>query len=228
MCWCLVNGAPKGIYPPDVFIPLAGKVELFLNLTKWVLIEAFKTYKDWRNKGIDVIMSINLSALDLEQYSLPSFVSEQLRVFDVPPDRITFEVTESAVMNEPEMAIKSLSHLKQMGIKLSIDDFGTGYSSLAQLKKLPVTELKIDKSFISELATNPDDAAIVKATVDLAHNLNMTVVAEGIEDRITLDVLHGLGVEIGQGYYISNSSNDSFVEWIKSCEVASLFNDEAS
>ena len=134
---------------------------------------------------------------------LPAYVGELLSEFDIEPGLLTLEVTESAIMHDPESAIKALNTLRRMGIVLSIDDFGTGFSSMAQLKKMPVDELKIDKAFVLDLATNQDDKVMVKTLVSLAQNLGLQTVAEGVEDQASLEFLAEIGCSKAQGFYLS-------------------------
>jgi EAL domain-containing protein (putative c-di-GMP-specific phosphodiesterase class I) len=132
------------------------------------------------------------------------------------PTWLEVEITESAVMADPERSMHTLTRLREMGIRISIDDFGTGYSSLAYLQRLPVDEIKIDKSFVTDMATNTDNAYIVRSIVDLGHNLGMQVAAEGVEDEITLDRLRSLGCDLAQGFYLCRPSTPRCVqEWIE-------------
>ncbi len=218
---CLVRWIhpEHGFIGPDDFIPLAEQTGAIRDLTHWALRVALTQHCAWREQGIELVMAINISAIDLVDLKLPAYVSELLSEYRVDAKFITLEVTESAVMAEPEQAIKALHMLQRMGISLSIDDFGTGFSSMAQLKKMPVSELKIDKSFVLELSTNKDDATIVKSTTDLAHNLGLKVVAEGVEDEIALQHLKDLQVEMAQGFFIAKPLPvDQFDEWLKGSE----------
>lgn len=201
---CLVRWIhpEHGFISPDDFIPLAEQTGAIRDLTDWVIQTALKQAVEWQNQGIVFRFAINISALDLVDLKLPSMVSELLSECKLDTDSLTFEITESAVMADPEQAIRALDMLHRMNIKLSIDDFGTGYSSMAQLKQMPVDELKIDKSFVLDMATNEDDQKIVKSTVDLAHNLGLSVVAEGVENKESLQLLKDYGVEYAQGYFI--------------------------
>ncbi len=192
-----------GFIFPDDFIPLAEQTGSIRHLTHWAINEALGQHNRLKELGYDIKMAVNISALDLCDLALPTFVTEQLIKHDVPAKSLILEVTESAIMSDPEQAMKALNMLKEMGIKLSIDDFGTGYSSMEQLKRAPVDELKIDKSFVLDLATNKDDLIIVRSITNLAHSLGMTIVAEGVEDINSLKELNNLDVETAQGYYIS-------------------------
>ena len=159
-------------------------------------------------------MAVNISAVDLIDLKLPAYVAQLMTRYGLQPNALKLEVTESAVMAEPEQALRALCMLNQMGIKLSIDDFGTGFSSMAQLKKMPLDELKIDKSFVLDLNHDEDDEVIVKSTIELAHNLSLSVVAEGVEDLATLNKLSAFGCDTAQGYFIAKPMTvQSFNEW---------------
>ena len=188
---------------PDEFIPLAEQSGTIGALTKWVLRSAITECGEWMRNGLPLTVAVNLSALDLFDSELPIYISGLLTEVKLPAERLVLEITESAIMMDPAYALKILRELKSRGIRLSVDDFGTGYSSLAHLKRLPVDELKIDKSFVAHIASDNNDAAIVRSTIGLAHALGLSVVAEGIEDQQTLEFLTALGCDVAQGYYIS-------------------------
>ncbi len=207
----------QGMVPLDEFIPLAEQTGLIAPLTLWVLQEAARQCRAWSRSGLDLKVAINLSARNLQDPELPARLSEQLHSLGIQPDRITLEITESAIMADPERTFEVLTHLHDMGLALSVDDFGTGYSSLAYLRKLPVAELKIDRSFVSNMAKNENDKIIVRSIIDLAHNLGLRVVAEGVEDRDTWEQLSGLGCDIAQGYYISRPlAPAEITHWLQS------------
>lgn len=193
----------EGMISPGDFIPIVEQTGLIRPFTLWVLDEAMKQIKRWSEEGIDLTIGINLSTRNLIDPKLPDDIEELLNSHKISPEHLTLEVTESAIMSRPETALKVLTQLQEMGFKLSIDDFGTGYSSLAYLKKLPVHELKIDQSFVFGLTTNDDDGIIVRSTIDLAQNMGLKVVAEGIENQETLDLLLILRCDIAQGYHMS-------------------------
>lgn len=193
----------RGFMPPDAFIGLAEQTGLIRPLTMWVLRTAISQAATWMHAANPLKIGVNLSARNLQDKHLPRMVNELLEEFSLPPDRMILEITESAIMDDQARALEITTALHEMGIVLSIDDFGTGYSSLAYLKRLPVSELKIDKSFVMEMAIDENDATIVRSTVDLAHNLGLTVVAEGVENQEAWDLLAKLGCDIGQGYYMS-------------------------
>lgn len=190
-----------GLLPPDDFIPSAEQSDLIKPLTAWVLNEALGQVHAWARAGIETGVSVNLSARNLLDRELPDAVAELLQTWQVPPAKLSLEITErSLIASEAE---DTLTRLHALGVQISVDDFGTGYSSLAYLKRLPVNEIKIDKSFVQDMVTNRDGAAIVRSTIDLGHNLGLTVVAEGVEDAATADLLREFGCDFIQGYHIS-------------------------
>ncbi|WP_133405548.1 EAL domain-containing protein [Parashewanella tropica] len=209
----------KGMIPPDVFIPIAEKTGQMNALTRWVLETAIKQYKQWRTQGIELGIAINISAENLKDSSFCQWVLNTISQQQVPISAFTLEITEDAVVSDLDSAIMQLSYWRAKGLKLSIDDFGTGYSSLGQLKLLPVDEVKIDRSFVQQLMSNADDQIIVKSTIELAHNLNLTVVAEGVENQDTLEWLRERGCEMAQGYHLSRPISGSALEsWLLQSE----------
>jgi len=218
---CLVRWQhpEHGFIFPDEFIPLAEQTGNIRYLTKWAIEEALKQHNVLKQHGFNIHMAVNISAIDLIDSKLVGFVQQMVDEYNVPTGCLMLEVTESAIMSDPENAIAALAKLKKMGIQLSIDDFGTGYSSMEQLKRTPVNELKIDKSFVLELTANNEDVIIVKSITDLAHNLGLSVVAEGVENIESLDMLAEMGVETAQGYYISKAMHaDDFLPWLVNYE----------
>ena len=190
-----------GLLPPDDFIPSAEQSDLIKPLTAWVLNEALGQVHAWAKAGIETGVSVNLSARNLLDHELPDAVEELLRTWQVAPEKLSLEITErSIIASEAE---DTLARLHNLGVQISVDDFGTGYSSLAYLKRLPVNEIKIDKSFVQDMVTNWDGAAIVRSTIDLGHNLGLKVVAEGVEDEPTAALLREYGCDYIQGYHIS-------------------------
>ena len=192
-----------GFLSPGEFIPLAEKSGLINRLTRWVLEAALRQQQAWHVSGLDVPIAVNLSRRMLHDAQLPEMVAHLLAHWEVAPGSLIIEVTESSVMADPARAADNLSQLRALGVRVSIDDFGTGYSSLASLQNLSVDELKIDQSFVQAMATDASARAIVRAIIDLADALKLRVVAEGVEDRATWDVLAGLGCDIAQGYFLS-------------------------
>jgi EAL domain-containing protein (putative c-di-GMP-specific phosphodiesterase class I) len=157
----------------------------------------------WQSAGVDISIAVNLSTRSLHDEKLPETMAILLRKWQVEPGRLTLELTESAVMLDPDGAQRNLYRLHDLGIRLSIDDFGTGYSSLSHLQRLPLHELKIDKSFVVHMIDNDNDLVIVRSTIDLAHNLGLRVVAEGIESEQQLATLRELGCDLGQGFFVA-------------------------
>jgi diguanylate cyclase (GGDEF)-like protein/PAS domain S-box-containing protein len=194
------NHPDYGCVPPDQFIPLAEQTGLIRSLSAWVLETAIKQCVDWLQRGIQLSMSVNLSAYNLQEIDLPTRIARLLERYALPARYLCVEVTESAVMTDIEQAVAILDQISEMGIKISVDDFGTGYSSLAYLKRLPVNELKIDRLFVKQMITDRIDATIVQSTVRMARDLRLKVVAEGIEDQETANLLINYGCDCGQGY----------------------------
>jgi diguanylate cyclase (GGDEF)-like protein/PAS domain S-box-containing protein len=193
----------RGFTPPDTFIPLAEETGLIKPLTIWVLNEALRQHRAWRVNDVDIRMAVNFSARMLHDPDLVRTIAELLQRWKVEPSRLLIEITESAIMLDPESAMTTLTHLHNAGVWTAIDDFGTGYSSLGYLRKLPVDEIKIDKSFVLEMATNRDDASIVELIVNLGHNLGLKVVAEGVDNQRTLTMLTEMGCDLAQGFFLS-------------------------
>jgi diguanylate cyclase (GGDEF)-like protein len=193
----------RGLMAPDEFIPLAQKAGVIVPLTFFVLNEALRQCRTWQLEGLDLSVGVNLSARNLLDVHLPDTVGELLGRWEVPPSLLELEITESTLLADPIRAMHVLSRLSGMGVRLAIDDFGTGYSSLAYLKRLPVDELKIDKSFVQGMEEDEDDAIIVRSTIDLGRNLGLRVVAEGVETAAAWRRLVALGCDVAQGYYLS-------------------------
>ncbi len=206
-----------GLMAPDEFVVLAeqsGNVGL---ITRWVLAKAMAACAEWDRAGLDLAVAVNLSALDLHDPELPAFVSGLLQDCGLSPARLVLEITESAAMKDPAHAQKILGELKERGLALAIDDYGTGQSSLAQLKRLRVDELKIDKSFVVHLGPGAsEDALIVRSTIELGHNLGLVVVAEGVEDAAAWELLGRFGCDLAQGYFVSRPLPlPQFREWLE-------------
>lgn len=192
-----------GFIPPDIFIEIAEQTGLIQPLTDWVLRTAISQCSAWLKMGKCLTVSVNLSARNLHDETLALQVSNLLDYWGIEPTQLCLEITETAMMADPERARTLLNDLDKLGVRISIDDFGTGYSSLGYLKQLPVDELKIDKSFVINMASDESDASIVRATVSLAHDLGLEVVAEGVEDQSSQDTLQNLGCELIQGYHFA-------------------------
>jgi diguanylate cyclase (GGDEF)-like protein len=211
------NHRQHGFISPDEFVMLAERTGLIQLLTHHVLTVGLDQLEQWTRTGLDIGMSINLSMRNLTDPDLPSLVGRLLSTRAVDPATVTFEVTETAMMTEPETTRFIVGELADLGVRISVDDFGTGHSSLGYLSKLRVHELKIDKSFVGPLTVDPQAAVIVRSIIDLARNLGISVVAEGVEDQRTWDALHDMGCEIAQGYYLSRPITPAALEsWLRS------------
>ena len=193
----------RGFIPPDEFIPLAERTGLIKHLTVWVLEEAMQQSKQWENDGIDISVAVNLSMQNIQDPLFPKVLSELMEKWNIDKHRLMLEITESTIMSNPDNVLRVLNEIEEMGVCLSIDDFGTGYSSLSNLKKLPVSELKIDRSFVMDMENDADDQAIVQSIIDMAHTMGLHVVAEGVENLEVTQQLTELGCDILQGYFIS-------------------------
>jgi len=206
----------KGLVFPDNFIPFAEKTGFIRMLTRWVLEESAVLCHKLAAQGLDMKISANLSTRDLLDQELPTKFADILARHQVQASSFCLEITESAIMDDPVRAQVTLERLHAMGVELSIDDFGTGYSSLAYLKRLPVDELKIDKSFVMNMESDADDAKIVRSTIDLGHNMGLRVVAEGIESEVVWKLLAAMGCDQGQGYFMSRPMPaDKLPQWIE-------------
>jgi diguanylate cyclase (GGDEF)-like protein len=193
----------RGMIAPGSFIPFAEQTGFIREITPWVLDAAIRQLAQWRAQGLEIAVSANLSTLDLLDPELPRRVKALLEFHAVPPSKLCLEITESALMDEPALALSHLNALAALGVKLSIDDYGVGQASLAYLKSLPVNELKLDRSFVTAIADSPRNAAIVQSTIMLSHALGLSVVAEGIETPEELAWLRDHGCDVGQGYGIA-------------------------
>ncbi|MDR5795641.1 EAL domain-containing protein, partial [Caballeronia sp. LZ008] len=193
----------RGFVSPDQFIPFAEQTGYIKTISRWVADKAIAQCAAWRRQGIELAVSVNVSARELIQSTLPEIFQGLLDKHGVAPESIWIEITESAIMDDPNHAIETLDRLHALGIRLSIDDFGTGYSSLSYLKRMPVDELKIDKSFVMGMFQHKDDETIVRSTIDLGHNMGLKVVAEGVETEEMLERLKALRCDLAQGYHLS-------------------------
>ena len=192
-----------GIVGPSEFVPIAEQTGVITPLTSWVLDAAIGQVRAWKDAGLELSIAVNLSARSFLDTQLAVEIPRLLAKHGVEAQLLELEITESMLMTDPARAEATLARLSQIGLTLSVDDFGTGYSSLANLKRLPVDTIKIDKSFVMEMALDASDAAIVRSTIDLAHNLGLTVVAEGVESEDAWRHLESLGCDFAQGYYLS-------------------------
>ncbi|WP_372096905.1 EAL domain-containing protein [Tistrella mobilis] len=203
-----------GMISPAEFIPLAEQSGATSGMTRWVIREAVHRMRSWRLAGLDIGLSVNISALDLDDPDLVGFVGRSLEAEGIAGGRLTLEVTESAIMTDPDRSRAVLEGLRLSGVTISVDDFGTGYSSLAHLKRLPVQELKIDQSFIRDLSAASEDAVIVRSTIGMSHNLGLSVVAEGVESEEILTLLGSWGCDVAQGYAIARPMDAAdFERW---------------
>ena len=211
------NHPQQGFLTPDRFVPLAEQAGLIGALTEWVLERALHDLAQLHRHGHALHVAVNLSARSLYDPGLPSTVAGHLARAGVAPEFLVLELTESAVMANPAESLAILGELDAMRVKLAIDDFGTGYSSLAYLKRLPVDELKIDKSFVLDMERNESDAVIVRSTIDLAHNLGLSVTAEGVENATIFEQLGRLGCDRVQGYFLARPmSFEALTSWLRS------------
>jgi diguanylate cyclase (GGDEF)-like protein len=205
----------RGPVPPDEFVPIAEHTGLIRPLTSYVLRTALEQCRAWQLDGGTLGMAVNLSARSLSEPGLVDDVDRRLAAAGVAPDLLTLEVTEGHVMSDPDHAVGVLRRLRGLGVHLAIDDFGTGYSSLAYLKQLPVDEVKLDRSFVMHMTSDRHDAAIVRSTIELAHNLGLCVVAEGVEDHSTWDLLADMGCDLAQGYHLARPMPaDEVTRWL--------------
>ena len=209
----------RGMIYPDVFIPLAEQTGLIEPLTRWVMNAALKDSDQWRRGGLDFPISVNLSAKTLHNLDFPDSVKTLLEKWQLPASNLILEITESAIIADVTRATETVTRLHAMGVTISIDDFGTGYTSFSYIRRLPVTEIKIDKSYVLNMVKTADDRVIVGTLIELGHNLGLQVVAEGVEDAPTLDLLAKLGCDIGQGYYMSPPRDAQSIDaWLTDSE----------
>lgn len=215
--------AEFGKVGPDEFVPAVETAGLVGVLTSFVLDKALDRVRRWLAEGLRISVAVNLSVRNLADAEFPAQVAAALDRFGVPAELLTFELTESGVMADPQRALPILRELHALGIELAVDDFGTGYSSLAYLRQLPVDQVKIDKSFVFGMGTNLGDLAVVRSIVELGHSLGLTVVAEGVEEDIARDQLEAMGCDVAQGYLISRPLSEERLEaWLRSRTIRSF------
>lgn len=193
----------RGFVPPDVFIPVAEQTNLMLPFTLWSLNLAARQYAELQRTCADFSVAVNLSATILHDTDVVDLVKRTINIWGIEPGQLILEVTESAMMIDPKNSLETLKRFHDLGVVLSIDDFGTGYSSLAYVKRLPVKELKIDRSFVMNMDKDKGDAMIVRTIIDMAHNFEISVTAEGVESQVILDQLTALGCDCAQGYHMA-------------------------
>jgi diguanylate cyclase len=203
-----------GMVPPARFIKLAEQSGMITSLTNWLLHAALQQVRAWQRAGLRQTLAINLSAYDLHNLAIVRHIDFLLSAWSINPQLIQFELTESALIDDPDAALDALGRLKSLGVELMIDDFGTGYSSLSYLQKFPVDGIKIDQSFIMAMVENADSAAIVRSTIELGHSLNRKVIAEGVEQEAVWQILAAEGCDVAQGYLISTPMPvEEFTNW---------------
>jgi diguanylate cyclase (GGDEF)-like protein len=205
----------RGLLQPGAFVPFVERTGASKALSEYVLAEATGQLRSWCDDGFDVGVAVNLTMFDLLDVKLPEQIAALVERAGIEPHRLELEITESLIMGDPDRVRAVVEGLKEIGVRLAIDDFGTGYSSLSYLKTLPVDVIKIDRSFVMAMASDESDAAIVQSTVELAHNLGLEVVAEGVEDAETLERLAQYGCDFAQGYFIA-----------RPCDVAEFWKSE--
>jgi len=190
-----------GVIPPDQFIPVAERTGLIIPLTLWVLQQSLMQCRQWNEMGLNISVAVNLTMWNLEAQELPEQIGALLHDTRVSPKNLELEITETSIMNDPQRVIRTLNQIRQLGAHFAIDDFGTGYSSFTYLTKLPVSCIKIDKSFVQTIETDRDNSVVVKSIIDLGHNLGLNVVAEGVETANARNLLRAFHCDEGQGFY---------------------------
>jgi diguanylate cyclase (GGDEF)-like protein len=204
-----------GLLAPGAFIQTVEQTALIGPLTRHVLDRSIEQCAIWRRDGKPLTVAVNLSVRNLVDRSLPTDIERMLFTHALPPDALQLEITESMIMSDPDRALAILTQLSELGVRLSVDDFGTGYSSLANLRRLPIDEIKIDRSFITNMLSDKSDLIIVQSTINLGHDLGLKVIAEGVEDEATLDRLAALGADMAQGFHLSPPvPARTFADWI--------------
>lgn len=192
-----------GMMPPMNFIPVAENCGLIVQIGQWVIEEACRQAAHWQNEGKEIIVAVNISAVQFKRGNLETVVENAIRSSKINPKWLELELTESTMMHDADNTLQSVRNLKALGVKLSIDDFGTGYSSLAYLKRFAVDKLKIDQSFVRDIVNDKEDATIVNTIIQMAKNLNLKTIAEGVENKDVLDILESYGCDEVQGYYFA-------------------------
>jgi EAL domain-containing protein (putative c-di-GMP-specific phosphodiesterase class I) len=206
----------RGLIPPGAFIQSVEQTALIAPLTRFVLERAAEECAMWRAAGEDMCVSVNLSVRNLLDRHLPLEIERLLSRHSLPPEALKLEITESMIMSDPERALSTITYLSSLGVRFAVDDFGTGYSSLAYLSRLPIDELKIDRSFVSPMLKDASDLIIVRSTINLAHDLGMAIIAEGVEDEPTLERLGELGCDRVQGFHLGRPmAPAAFNEWMQ-------------
>jgi diguanylate cyclase len=205
-----------GLIPPGAFVQTVEQTGLIGPLTRHVLERSIAECTSWRKDGRDMSVAVNLSVRNLLDRDLPKEIERLLDTYSLPPDALQLEITESMIMSDPERAMATVTRLSDLGVRMSVDDFGTGYSSLANLRRLPIDDLKIDRSFVSPMLRDESDLIIVRSTINLGHDLGLRIIAEGVEDGATLRQLALLGCDLAQGFHVSRPmAADAFDEWLR-------------
>jgi diguanylate cyclase (GGDEF)-like protein len=213
-----------GLLSPGQFIPLAETAGLIKDLTEEVVRIALRQARTWLDAGVHLPVAINISTLNLQDRGFPEMIGELIRTYDVPGALLEMEVTETAIMNDPPRAVENIEKLVKLGVQVSIDDFGTGYSSMAYLQRLLIAKIKIDRSFVKSMGSGESNEAIVRSTIDLAHNLGMKAVAEGVETENAWVKLKELGCDLAQGYYMSKPlPPEELTDWLHSSAFADKY-----
>ncbi len=218
-----------GLVPPNKFIPVAEDSGLIVPMGEWIMDEATRQMSQWGQEGIDVTMSINISTVQLNKQNVVEVISKCIEQNNCPANNLEIELTETSIMDAHELAANMLEDIKALGVQISMDDFGVGYSSFSYLRNLPIDILKIDRSFVRDITTDQNDAAIISAIIAMAHTLNLTVVAEGVETLEQLHFLHDQNCDIAQGYLISRPLPAlEFVQFLANRKRSGLFNTAVS
>jgi EAL domain-containing protein (putative c-di-GMP-specific phosphodiesterase class I) len=213
----------RGLVGPDEFIPLAERTGLIKRLTRTVLTEAIRQARAWELAGLRVPIAVNLSMRNVHDPQLPQTIAQLLQRWDARPDLLRLDITETVLAADPERALQTMDSLRAMGVHIALDDFGIGYSSLAYLNRLPLDQIKIDRSFVIGMVDNEASATIVRATVELGHGLGYAVVAEGVENTETRQRLTALGCDAIQGFLVSRPMPaDQTAEWIGRATAAAV------
>jgi diguanylate cyclase (GGDEF)-like protein len=209
----------RGYIRPDIFIPVAERSGQIHGITWWTINAALRLIKAWPDLEKPLNVAVNISAKVLRDHDLADSIRSALKIWGTDPARLILEVTESALMEDMTTSFNTLDELRALGLNISIDDFGTGYSSMAYFKNIPASELKIDQSFVSYMLENSMDQHIVKTIIKMAHGFDLKVVAEGVENRETLEALKELGCDVAQGYYLARPMpQDEFIQWLNNCK----------
>lgn len=217
----------RGLLLPEEFILLAEQTGLIVPLTRWALEEALQQTRAWADDGLELGVAVNLSARALRDPALPATIADLLRAHGVRARQLRLELTESAAMADPEQALAALEQVAALGVRISVDDYGTGHSSLSYLARLPVDAVKIDCSFVAQMATEAADATIVAATLGLGHSLGLRFVAEGVETPEVWRTLEALGCDAVQGFYVSRPRPpDELARWVRA-RAATTWGDAA-